>query len=300
MAARMITYENVASVCDELARAGERPTTLNIHKKLGRGSYSTVKKHIDAWLESDSAKEAEASRLPTVVELPNDFVADCDVFLKKIYKTAEAQSAAKIEQVRAERNLAVAAAETQAKEAIDYADQLAEEKAFIEEQLESERGKVHALESNLKSAETSINVSADRLSDAIDNNKELKALAEKTEALAANMVKQVAKLEQELALARQENGALAEKLSQSQNEAESAKALSERLSSDGADFSKQIALLEQKNELLEKSLGDIKSAHEKAVSQLIQAHDKTLKVQADALADAQKQRDAIQLKIDGC
>ena len=31
MAARLINQEDVSAVCEEISKAGERPTTLNVH-----------------------------------------------------------------------------------------------------------------------------------------------------------------------------------------------------------------------------------------------------------------------------
>src|SRR5680860_418852 len=118
MATRLISQEQVSAACEEGSKAGERPTTLNIHKMLGRGSYSTVKKYIDVWMQSDSAKEAQAAQLPSVIELPEEFKEESEHFLKKVFQIAESQASAKVEQIRAERDQAVLAAEDQAKQAV--------------------------------------------------------------------------------------------------------------------------------------------------------------------------------------
>lgn len=57
-----ITYEDVASVAKALRAADTKVTILAIREKLGRGSFSTVKKHLDRWQSGE--------QLPTAAPVP--------------------------------------------------------------------------------------------------------------------------------------------------------------------------------------------------------------------------------------
>lgn len=55
-----ITYEDVARAVGELRTSGSRITILSIRERLGRGSFSTVKKHL-ARLESEQGQRTETA-----------------------------------------------------------------------------------------------------------------------------------------------------------------------------------------------------------------------------------------------
>lgn len=56
-----ISYEVVAKACDELAKAGVKPTQRSIIDKVGRGSFSTVGPHLRAWKAARDAAAASAT-----------------------------------------------------------------------------------------------------------------------------------------------------------------------------------------------------------------------------------------------
>lgn len=57
-----ITYEDVVGVAEALRAADTKVTILAIREKLGRGSFSTVKKHLDRWQSGE--------QLPTAAPVP--------------------------------------------------------------------------------------------------------------------------------------------------------------------------------------------------------------------------------------
>lgn len=57
-----ITYEDVAGAAEALRAADTKVTILAIREKLGRGSFSTVKKHLDRWQSGE--------QLPTAAPVP--------------------------------------------------------------------------------------------------------------------------------------------------------------------------------------------------------------------------------------
>ena len=125
MARKLVSYDDVAELCNSFVSAGEEPSTVKIHKQLGRGSYSTITKLIKQWKETDG-KEAQAAQLPAVIELPASFTDEANLFLKKIFHLAETEHKAAIERNTLEKEQAIAQAQAEAQEAIDVSNQTSE------------------------------------------------------------------------------------------------------------------------------------------------------------------------------
>lgn len=88
-AAIRLTESEVHSACVDIVEQGERPTTLTLYAKLGRGSLTTITKYLNSWNASDEAKELGAESLPAVVELPAELIKDSESLVKKIWGTAK-------------------------------------------------------------------------------------------------------------------------------------------------------------------------------------------------------------------
>ena len=82
MAKKLISYDDVAQICEDYVTAGEEPTTMKIHKALGKGSYSTITKYLRQWQQSESAQNQKLSQLPAVNTLPDTFASEAELFLK--------------------------------------------------------------------------------------------------------------------------------------------------------------------------------------------------------------------------
>lgn len=59
--ANSITRDDVFSAADEIFATGKNPTQAAIRTKLGRGSFSTINKHLADWRENQTDFEAVAS-----------------------------------------------------------------------------------------------------------------------------------------------------------------------------------------------------------------------------------------------
>ncbi len=88
MAARLLE-EEVHIACAEIAAQGERPTSLNLLEKLGRGSLTTITKYLNSWNVSDDAQAIDAESLPAVVQLPSELSKEGDDLLKKMWNVAK-------------------------------------------------------------------------------------------------------------------------------------------------------------------------------------------------------------------
>ena len=89
MASPRLTEEEVHEACAEIAAQGERPTSLNLLDKLGRGSLTTITKYMNSWYESGIAQSLEADSLPAVVQLPQELTKDGEDLLKRLWNVAK-------------------------------------------------------------------------------------------------------------------------------------------------------------------------------------------------------------------
>jgi DNA repair exonuclease SbcCD ATPase subunit len=89
MATPRLTEEDVHEACAELAGRGERPTALTLLQYLGRGSLTTITKHLNSWNATDEAKAIGVEALPAVVELPSELVKDGEGLIKRIWAVAK-------------------------------------------------------------------------------------------------------------------------------------------------------------------------------------------------------------------
>jgi len=84
-----LTEEEVHQACAEIAAQGERPTSLNLLEKIGRGSLTTITKYLNSWNISDDAQAIEAESLPAVVQLPSELSKEGEDLLKKMWNVAK-------------------------------------------------------------------------------------------------------------------------------------------------------------------------------------------------------------------
>ena len=275
---RPVTLEDVSVACEEIVKTGEHPSIIKVHQVIGRGSYSTIKKHIDQWIQSDQGKEAHAAQLPAVVELPEGYFQEAEYFLKKVYQLAENESISKIEKIRAERDQAVAVAEEQAKQAIDYADEISSEKAVLERRLDEDQQKL-----------TAQNEIINRLNAKVYSLEEDKSKAEKSMNKAVEQIsvlkKTVTDLEQEVVLVKQSHD-----ISLRAHEDTKAE-LSEAKHKHNSNLS---SLKEEHKNILKQ----LREEHKESTSVLVASYESAAKVLSETVQDAQKQRDELSLKVD--
>ena len=280
MVAALITQEEVAQACRELMKAGESLSAVKVRKLIGdKGGYSTIQKFIKQWRESEEAKEAKADQLPAVVQLPESFTEDALLFLKKVFKLAQDEHAAKVEQIHQEREQAVAAAQLEVQEAVDYAEDLGNQAEKLKEDLASERQKTAHLEEvigTLKGQVSTLERERDKLEDEVDVG------ASQIEELAGL----VSDLEKKVALITQERDMTARAMAEAKVE------YAETLAVQKSEFEVKLSetLDAVKAEHIQ-VLADVREASVRATQDLKDAH-------AEALADVRKQRDDLAAKLD--
>jgi chromosome segregation ATPase len=126
MATPRLTEKDVHAACIDIAAQGERPTSLNLLKHFGRGSLTTISKHLRSWNDTDQAQAIKVETLPVVVNLPPELAKDGEDLIKKVWHTAKAIADAELEIQR----------EALKQAQIDEAFKFSEDQEAINEQLE--------------------------------------------------------------------------------------------------------------------------------------------------------------------
>lgn len=306
MVAALITQEDVAQACRELVKAGESLSAVKVRKLLGdKGGYSTIQKFIKGWRESEEAREAKADQLPAVVQLPESFNEDAMLFLKKVFKLAQDEHAAKVEQIHQEREQAVAAAQADVQEAVDYAEELGNQAEKLKDDLAAEKMKVAQLEETVGTLKGQV-VNLERERGELENEADASAAQiEELAGVVSELEKQVALLTQErdmatrsMAEAKTEHAEIVASL-KADHEAKLADALTaiktehERTTEAlKAEYeSRQAAALEAVKADHAQVLADVREAAARSAQDLKDAH-------AEALADVRQQREDLAAKLD--
>lgn len=93
MAAPLATKETVYEACARLAAEGVKPTLLLVRERIGGGSYTTVQRHLDAWL----AEQAQAAVADPV---PDEVTAIAEQAAQNIWAAANRQAQSQAHAIR--------------------------------------------------------------------------------------------------------------------------------------------------------------------------------------------------------
>ena len=122
MATHRLTEEEVHDACAEIAAQGERPTSLTLLERLGRGSLTTITKYLSSWNVSDEAQVIKAENLPAVVKLPQELSKEGDDLLKKMWHVAKSLTDAELDIQREALKQAEITNQTKVKEAYSFSE----------------------------------------------------------------------------------------------------------------------------------------------------------------------------------
>ncbi len=89
MASQRLTEEEVHRACLDITQQGERPTSLTLLHKLGRGSLTTITKYLVTWNAAHEEQDLKVDNLPVVVNLPSELSKEGGDLLKKIWHVAK-------------------------------------------------------------------------------------------------------------------------------------------------------------------------------------------------------------------
>jgi chromosome segregation ATPase len=85
-----VTYDEVAAIADQIVAGGAEPTIRNVRDRLGRGSYSTIHRHLTAWRD---ARPPASSAIP---QLPPSLLQEIERVLTKAVAEARAEIEARL------------------------------------------------------------------------------------------------------------------------------------------------------------------------------------------------------------
>ena len=135
--AQRLTEEEIHTACTEIAAQGERPTALTLLNRLGRGSLTTITKHLNTWNASDDAKVLGVSALPVVVELPTELTKDGENLIKKLWTVAKGLADEELEIQREALKQAELNNQAKVEEAFKFSEAQALKNERLEDSLES-------------------------------------------------------------------------------------------------------------------------------------------------------------------
>lgn len=282
MARKFVQYEDVEEAIQKLLEAGESPTVLNIHAAIGRGSYTTIGKHLKVWEENNQVDAADPETEDE--ELPSVLATDAMAMFKRMWLQVvkaermalvaernelakrEEQSELKIEGIlnRAEQTY---------QQVEDLQDQLAEAQDQLKEQVEARI----QLEKELALKTAALEQSEKTVA---RQEQKIETLTDKYEAKLQEVTRlnsEVSRLNSDIeriTMTVEQEKRESERLRQ--NQANTETSLSAQISKNG-ELSRQLSQMReeqsysaQKLAELESQLRDISSSHAGVVGQLVE------------------------------
>lgn len=201
-----LTEEEVHLACSEIAAQGERPTSLNLLDKLGRGSLTTITKYLNSWNTSDNALAIDAESLPAVIKLPDELSREGEDLLKKMWNIAKNMTDSELDIQR--EALKQAEIENQAK--VEEAFKFSEAQALKIERMEEE---FNAIKNQLDTELMTHKQTGSQLNEAEKANVGLSKDNEQQQHEVQDIKKQVAALEEANKSASQNKQAMQENYS---------------------------------------------------------------------------------------
>lgn len=91
----IVTPELVSEAADALLAAGEEPSIITVQARIGAGSYTTIKRYLDAWKQQRNAQPPAPVAPPALAEQGAAFVRD-------LWAAAQAQAGEQVAEARAQ------------------------------------------------------------------------------------------------------------------------------------------------------------------------------------------------------
>jgi chromosome segregation ATPase len=246
-----LNEQDIHAACAELVAMGEKPTSLVILERLGRGGLGTITKYMKTWQQTDEAKSAKAESLPAVVPLPEKLSKDGDDLVKKLWNVAKSISDAEIEGEREVMRQTQIAAEEKVNEAYEFSEVQSNKLEKLGDEFKNITGENDSLKADLSTTRQ-------QLKTALEDKKVLDAELSEAIVQAKSLTGIISGLEQSVALIEQEKKQL-----------------------QGIIADKDKALEKTKADH-EKAISKLEAAHNQAVLKLEAGHEKiVLKLEAD-------------------
>jgi len=142
------SYEAVCEALNALVAEGSDPSIVAVQRRIGGGSYSTVKKHLTAWAEQ-RAKESIS-----VPAIPAEVVAKTQEFGRAVWAIAAAGAQQEIQKVKESTQAEVVAVRNELTEATGVITRLEGIEAEQSAALDGYQAKLREAELKLVEAQT--------------------------------------------------------------------------------------------------------------------------------------------------
>jgi chromosome segregation ATPase len=289
MAAKTVNQEDVFNAARELVAAGEKPSILAIHKRLGRGSNTTIAKYRTQFLESDEMKDLQVANLPPVAELPKEFEEEGSHFVKKIWQMAKSVSDAQLEAEREALSAKHEAMQQEVTEAVDFSDSVANERDEYQEKSEAQALVIEQSKSEITELKHALEMAEQKITGLTTDLERASIDAVEVKEKLASSIRDTASL-------KQETIGLNSRLSETKDahQIEISRLLEQAESEKNRIIKQSEKSLEKVETQHTATITDLKTAHHKAVNQLIEQHNKSQGQLEDVMSDIRQQRDQFQ------
>ena len=200
MAKALVTREAVFEAADALAAAGDDPSILAVQGQIGGGSYSTVKRFLDAW-------KAERKSAAPVIEVPPDVAARGEELMRSLWGAAHNLAEQRIAEVRSEADQQVRQARAELEIAEATITRMEAEADQAAQQLNAVQGQFVEARTALEEARTAARIAEARTTEQerqiADLQRQVAQNRDELEAARAQAIDQ-ARLSGELAALRQQ------------------------------------------------------------------------------------------------
>ena len=164
-----LSEEEVFDAANDLKEQGIIPTVLAIHKNVGSGSYTTVRKYLNLW--EDKEKSSNNSVIQEKAQIPAEFATIAEGFINKVWHQAKIEADSDIAKEREALEAIKLDMQSQVTEASEFAEEMDIQRAEAEKFLKE-------ASDNLKKSEDLNTTLNSEISHLNENNK---ALTEHTE-----------------------------------------------------------------------------------------------------------------------
>lgn len=215
MAKAIVTREAVFEAADALAATGDDPSILAVQGRIGGGSYSTVKRFLDAW-------KAERKPAAPAIEVPPDVAAHGEALVRSLWGAAHGLAEQRIAEVKAEAEQQVRQARAELQAAEQTIARMEVEADQAAQQLDAAQQQIDEARAALEEARTAARIAEARTTEQegviTDLRRQVTQHREELDAARAQAMDQ-ARLAGELTALRQQlqdQAAMIERLSQRQ------------------------------------------------------------------------------------
>jgi DNA repair exonuclease SbcCD ATPase subunit len=155
MAKAIVTREAVFEAAYGLIATGDDPSILAVQGRIGGGSYSTVKRFLDAW-------KAERRSATPSIEVPPDITARGEELVRSLWAAAHDLAEQRIAEVRGEADQQVRQARAELQAAEVTIARLEAEAEQAAQQLDAVQGQLVEARTSLEEARTAARVAEAR------------------------------------------------------------------------------------------------------------------------------------------